>query len=200
MINNMGSNKIDQRFLEMEKSIKKIILIQNQGRLKKMNDVDAQNQYTMNVKFEVSRLRKLGFIDVTEEELHHKVNAQIHAIKATEIEKSVITLIKKKKEIDTGRTTGIDSRDQYTMAVNLEVTKLRKLGYDDVTTDGLNTLVEKRMQLDNATNQFIQNMEQAPSVNIYGRQRGYTVIGILGLITSIVAVGLIIYGYIVFYR
>jgi hypothetical protein len=51
---------------------------------------------------------------------------------------------------------------------------------------------------ENATNQYNQHFETYATIR--NKQRGYSIIGILGLITCIATIGIILYGYILFYK
>ncbi len=193
----MLSNQNNIRDIEVGKSVDKLISIQNKSRAIKLSDNDFRNQYIMASRFEISRLRKLGYVDVTEEELNLKVNEKLSSSKNVEIEKSINALVQKRKKII---FNDMNDFNQYRMAINLEVTKLRKMGHTDVTTELLNSLVDDKIKQEQMADQAIENMTQGVSTESINKQRGYTIMGILGLITCITTIGIIIYGYILFYR
>ena len=154
-------NNLEARQLEVEKSVDKLIATENNSRNSKLSGIDANNQYIMTIRFEVSRLRKLGFIDVTEEELSTKANEKLNSSKDVEVEKSVNTLIVKNNQIFS-TLTGMDALNQYTMAVNLEVNRLRKMGHVEVTTDGLKKIVNDRMLLAKRADEVVEEMARQP--------------------------------------
>ena len=192
-------NDLERRQLEVEKSVDKLIATENNSRNIRLSGIHANNQYIMTVRFEIARLRKLGFFDVTEEELSTKASEKLNASKDVEVEKSVNTLINKNNQIFS-TLSGMDALNQYTMAVNLEVNRLRKIGHTEVTTDGLKKMVTDRMLLEKKANEALEEMARQPISNQFTKQKGYTMIGILGLITCVATIAIIFYGYILFYR
>ena len=67
-----------------------------------------------------------------------------------------------------------------------------------------NSLKDTKKKISDEIDEKIKQMEQGIDIDnnqpISNRQKGYTMIGILGLITCIVSIGIIIYSYIYFYK
>ena len=185
------------RNIEIDKSVNKLISTQKKNYAMKLSDIDANNQYIMVSKYELSRLRKLEYHDISYDELNSMVSKKLSDNREIEMEKSINILIAKRKQVS---FNDMNDFNQYRLALNLEVTKLRKNGYLDVTTNMLDKMVDNRIKLEQIVDKTIESMEQQPSITNYNRQKGYTVIGILGLITCIATIGIIFYGYILFYR
>lgn len=192
----MANETNNRRDLEIDKSVNKLIAIQKKGRAIKLSDQDFRNQYIMASRFEVSRLKKLGF-DITEEELNKRVEEKEFQEKNSEMEKSIRILIAKRKKMT---FNDMNDLNQYKMAINLEVTKLRKIGHNDVTTELLDSMVDTRIRQEKMADEAVNNMANNPILSTFNKQKGYTMIGILGLITCVATIGIIIYGYILFYR
>ena len=192
----MANETNNRRDLEIGKSVNKLIAIQKKGRAIKLSDQDFRNQYIMASRFEVSRLKKLGF-DITEEELNKRVEEKEFQEKNSEMEKSIRILIAKRKKMT---FNDMNDLNQYKMAINLEVTKLRKIGHNDVTTELLDSMVDTRIRQEKMADEAVNNMANNPILSTFNKQKGYTMIGILGLITCVATIGIILYGYILFYR
>ena len=193
----MVNESNNRRDLEIDKSVNKLVAIQKKGRAIKLSDQDFRNQYIMASRFEISRLKRLGIIDITEEELDKRVEEKEFQDKNAEMEKSLKILIDKRKKMT---FNDMNDLNQYKMAINLEVTKLRKIGHNDVTTELLNSMVDTRIRQEKMADEAVNNMANNPILSTFNKQKGYTMIGILGLITCVATIGIIMYGYILFYR